>query len=372
MTTSYLRVKETYARTIVVGDIHGCMDELRLLLEKVSFGPEDLLVTVGDMVDRGPATWEVARFFRDSPNALSVLGNHDRRVANSVRGTSQPEWAQRQSLSLLGKDEHEDWATWLEALPAVVETEHVIVTHARIDPVLPLDRQDPYHTCAVGWPRVVIEKDADGVPLWFRSLNPERPVCVGHLNYDRIVLVPGRLFALDTACVHAGMLTAAIFPHGQTVSVPAARNYFEEALSAWKRDAAIPFHDKAPAEWPLSAVADLLKREPPPDDPEHLAARTGVMSLFDSLEVEKRAPFLRAALLVRFGEVPNPDPEKGSFYIRVKKSFPRKEHADIAVALLRSASFDLPLLAHLCPKLPLGKVNELLNALKNEISRSRE
>lgn len=44
-------------RTIVVGDIHGCMAELMALLEEVSFGPEDLLVAVGDLVDRGPDSW---------------------------------------------------------------------------------------------------------------------------------------------------------------------------------------------------------------------------------------------------------------------------------------------------------------------------
>ncbi|MFW6114564.1 MAG: metallophosphoesterase [bacterium] len=64
-------------RTIVVGDIHGCYDELRQLLDAVAFRTDDLLVSVGDIIDRGPDSWQVARFFRRTTNAVSVRGKHD-------------------------------------------------------------------------------------------------------------------------------------------------------------------------------------------------------------------------------------------------------------------------------------------------------
>jgi hypothetical protein len=72
--------------TIVVGDIHGCYDEFQELCRLVKFGARDALVTVGDFLDRGPDSWKVASFFRDVPNAFSVLGNHERRVAGTIRG----------------------------------------------------------------------------------------------------------------------------------------------------------------------------------------------------------------------------------------------------------------------------------------------
>ena len=85
-------------RTIVVGDIHGCYVEFQELCHLVSFGARDALVTVGDFLDRGPDSWKVAAFFRDLPNAFSVLGNHERRVAGTIRGTSKPAWS-RNKLS---------------------------------------------------------------------------------------------------------------------------------------------------------------------------------------------------------------------------------------------------------------------------------
>jgi len=58
-------------RTLIIGDIHGCIDELRALCDQV--GP-DRIVSVGDMVDRGPdseATW---RFFAEDERASAIVG----------------------------------------------------------------------------------------------------------------------------------------------------------------------------------------------------------------------------------------------------------------------------------------------------------
>lgn len=85
----------------MVGDIHGYFAELQKLLKKINFSEKDVLVAVGDLVDRGPGTWDVARFFHETPNAFSVLGNHERRLAGTIRGTSDPAWSQRHTLSKL-------------------------------------------------------------------------------------------------------------------------------------------------------------------------------------------------------------------------------------------------------------------------------
>ncbi|NOX52883.1 MAG: hypothetical protein GXP27_00280, partial [Planctomycetes bacterium] len=233
----YFRVQKAHQRTIVVGDIHGCFDELQQLLKQVAFSPGslgDVLVCVGDLVDRGPASWAVAEFFRDTPNAYSVLGNHERRLAGTVRGTSQPAWSQLQTLSRIPSSAWTAWAEYLGGLPAVIETDHAVITHARLDPALPLDRQDPYHTCAVGGAGVVIQRDQNDVPLWFYELNLPKPICIGHVGYARVELVPGRLFALDGRAVRGGELLAVVFPENTIVSVKAAKNYYAEARARWR------------------------------------------------------------------------------------------------------------------------------------------
>ncbi len=64
-------------RVIVIGDVHGCLDELEQLLEKLEYCPEnDILYFLGDIINRGPYSKEV--FYKiKSLNAVSVLGNHE-------------------------------------------------------------------------------------------------------------------------------------------------------------------------------------------------------------------------------------------------------------------------------------------------------
>ena len=72
----------------LIGDVQGCDDPLRRLLDDIAFSPSrDTLVLLGDLVNRGPASLEVLRRVqRLGASALSLLGNHDLHLLGVAHG----------------------------------------------------------------------------------------------------------------------------------------------------------------------------------------------------------------------------------------------------------------------------------------------
>ena len=65
-------------RTLCIGDIHGGYKALLQVLEKAKFNPdEDRLISLGDICDGWPQTYECIEYLRQLPNFLMILGNHD-------------------------------------------------------------------------------------------------------------------------------------------------------------------------------------------------------------------------------------------------------------------------------------------------------
>ncbi len=69
---------KTIARLIVIGDVHGCLNELKLLLHQCEYcyHNNDRVLLLGDLVNKGPYSAEVIQFAREN-NFFSIRGNHD-------------------------------------------------------------------------------------------------------------------------------------------------------------------------------------------------------------------------------------------------------------------------------------------------------
>ena len=218
-------------RTLIVGDVHGCREELEDLLEESGWEEDDQLVLVGDLVAKGPDSLGVIRLMREL-GGLAVRGNHDQHCLKwwdaKCAGDDLPDLKpahQRVADEL----EDEDWE-WLAALPLWLELpEHdTLVVHAGLLPDLPLEDQDPYDLMNM---RSILD---DGTPSrsyeegtpWPSVWPGPRLVAFGH---DAVRGLQNRSHSvgLDTGCVYGGWLTGLWLPRRDLVSVPARATYAE-------------------------------------------------------------------------------------------------------------------------------------------------
>lgn len=222
-------------RTILVGDVHGCREELERLLDECGFQPGDPLVLVGDLVAKGPDSAGVVELARRL-GARAVLGNHDARVLRlrDVRdGLAAPDSrpAKPEHVQVLETLTREDFA-YLDSLPLMLRLgpeapggADTIVVHAGVVPWLPLHAQDPDHLMNLrsiqndGTPT----KKVKGRP-WAELWQGPEQIVFGH-DALRGLQLQRYATGLDTACVYGGRLTALILPERRLVSVGASRTH---------------------------------------------------------------------------------------------------------------------------------------------------
>lgn len=76
-------------RYIFISDVHGQFDKMISALNEVKFDKDkDTLVSLGDLFDRGPDSWEVLNYVMSCPNRILIWGNHDLRLRDLLLGSS--------------------------------------------------------------------------------------------------------------------------------------------------------------------------------------------------------------------------------------------------------------------------------------------
>ena len=67
-------------KSIIIGDVHGCLDELKNLLRKINYSKDDTIYFIGDLIDKGPYSVETVQYVRNlqlETNVVLLLGNHE-------------------------------------------------------------------------------------------------------------------------------------------------------------------------------------------------------------------------------------------------------------------------------------------------------
>jgi protein phosphatase len=232
----------------VLGDVHGCYDELAELLRTLGYqvaadGTSAVhpggrtAVFVGDLVDRGPATPAVLRLVMGmtaAGSALAVSGNHEVKLVRALRGRDVTvSHGLAQSLAQLAAEPDEftkEATAFMDGLlgHVVLDDGRLVVAHAGLPEAMHGRASAAVRSFAL-YGDTSGETDEFGLPVrypWAQDYRGQAMVAYGHTPVPAAEWVNGTI-CLDTGCVFGGALTALRYPEREIVSVPARRAYFE-------------------------------------------------------------------------------------------------------------------------------------------------
>jgi protein phosphatase len=233
----------------IIGDVHGCRDELIELLKNLGYSidiekgiisqtpPNRMLVFVGDLVDRGPDSPGVLRLVMEAVSqgkALCVCGNHDDKLKRKLQGKDV--WITNGlevTLAQLGDASPEfieKIISFIDQLPyyLVLDEGRLVICHAGIQKKY-IGQYSPKVRafCLYGRSLGTDEKGRTIRYNWAQDYEGQALIVYGHTVVKESVFLNNTL-DLDTGCVFGGRLTALRYPERQIVSVPAQRVYYPE------------------------------------------------------------------------------------------------------------------------------------------------
>ena len=236
----------------IIGDIHGCYDELLQLLDKLAYAKNEAgiyqhsigrkAVFVGDLVDRGPKIPQVVRLVKDMVDAgygFCVPGNHDVKFMRAIGGKKvQITHGLEDSLSQFKVyDEiHHGFsrvaAEFIDTLVShyVLDDGNLVVAHAGMKEEMQGRGSGKVREFAL-FGETTGETDDFGLPVrynWAADYRGRAMVVYGHTPVGEPEWL-NRTINIDTGCVFGGKLTALRYPEKELVSVPALQTYYEPA-----------------------------------------------------------------------------------------------------------------------------------------------
>jgi protein phosphatase len=246
----------------VIGDVHGCCDELEALLVRLGYVETTLptddpawgtrayahpegrkAVFLGDLVDRGPRVVDTVRLVRNMVrlgSALCVPGNHDMKLMRKLRGKEvQITHGLAESLAEIDNLPEsvrapfcKELADFFDGLVShyVLDDGKLVVAHAGMKQEMQGRGSGKVREFAL-YGETTGETDEFGLPVrynWAVEYRGPAMVVYGHTPVPEPEWL-NRTANIDTGCVFGGKLTALRYPEKEFVSVPAARTYCEPA-----------------------------------------------------------------------------------------------------------------------------------------------
>lgn len=249
--------KDEHGPFDIIGDVHGCFDELKMLLEKLGYSVEEFtddsgntnynvthpegrkILFLGDLVDRGPKITEVLKLvisMAKSGIALCVPGNHDVKLLKKLKGANvQITHGLDRTLEQLEKESPEfieEVKVFIDGLIShyVLDDGKLVVAHAGMKEELQGRGSGKVRDFAL-YGETTGETDEYGLPVrydWASDYRGKAMVIYGHTPQAE-VLKMNNTINIDTGCVFGGKLTAYRYPEREFMEVKALKTYYEPA-----------------------------------------------------------------------------------------------------------------------------------------------
>ena len=218
-------------KTIVVGDVHGCLIELEELLLECRYRPGlDRLIFVGDLINRGNYSLEVL-LLAYSLGAECVLGNHEMALLKYARSGKSAGEGERVLLQQIER-EAPYLIDWIASWPLFIQEANFLVVHAGVVPEYPMDQISPKILTHIRYwdpSRQRMDKHT-GIP-WYNFYKGRRLIVYGHWALKGLT-IRSNTIGLDSGCVWGGSLSALILPEKKIVQVDAKESYVKNEIGA--------------------------------------------------------------------------------------------------------------------------------------------
>ena len=216
-------------RTVFIGDIHGCFHELMELLSALKYRPgHDRLVSLGDLIHKGPHSAKVIEYFYEQKLEV-LMGNHEWHLLEVLRGNCKtyPEGEKILSELTISKKKLKQW---LASLPFYIRDKDFIAVHGALDPAKnKYKKTDPMDMISARYfnektQQMIgnIKKPPEHIKPWYEVYPADkikdRYVLFGHWAKPQIRQY-GKFYCLDSGCCYGGKLSAFTLPDGNIYQV---------------------------------------------------------------------------------------------------------------------------------------------------------
>jgi bis(5'-nucleosyl)-tetraphosphatase (symmetrical) len=237
---------EIKLRTIVVGDIHGCLEEFEELLKVLSYNKKtDRLILAGDLFDRGPYSVGVVAKAREM-DVECVMGNHDLKFLKWWKNVGS-------SNDVYGKHPHytqfsDEDINYIARMSSYIKLEehNTIIVHAGLRPYISLEKQTKDDLCYirymdkdfkfVGLKKInkLGSKEAADAHFWTEFGPFGYSIIYGHNVWETPKIDKfedgTKCIGIDTGCCFGKYLTAYIIETEEFIQVKAKREYYKSSF----------------------------------------------------------------------------------------------------------------------------------------------